>query len=106
MVSALEASSPKSSLDQQHTCPPQPNRRESHHRHHKRAASRPHADANVVLKVMKAKMGASKTFGENIIFILNRLGTFICLEMPFQLLTGPYACYKQAAPKTIFASPC
>lgn len=35
---------------------------------------------NLVLKILKSKYGESKTFGENLIFILNRLSTLYHLE--------------------------
>jgi hypothetical protein len=40
---------------------------------HKKANNRSGDQDNLVLKILKDKLGESKTFGENLIFILNRL---------------------------------
>ena len=57
MVAGLDENSPSSSA--------------SHH--HPKKTSVPADVANLVLKILKDKLGDSKTFGENLIFILNRL---------------------------------
>jgi ABC-type Zn2+ transport system substrate-binding protein/surface adhesin len=45
-----------------------------HHHHHHHPTSPTHGKAeNLVLKVLKANPGENRTFGENLIFILNRL---------------------------------
>ena len=41
--------------------------------HHNKKNPVPADIANLVLKILKDKLGDSKTFGENLIFILNRL---------------------------------
>lgn len=42
-------------------------------KHHKKSNSSGGDRDNLVLKILKDKLGESKTFGENLIFILNRL---------------------------------
>jgi len=42
--------------------------------HHKKPSSTIAADNNIILRTMKAFLGSHKTFGENLIFILNRCG--------------------------------
>ncbi len=42
-------------------------------KHHKKSSSSGGDRDNLVLKILKDKLGESKTFGENLIFILNRL---------------------------------
>ncbi|KAG0146120.1 hypothetical protein CROQUDRAFT_715739 [Cronartium quercuum f. sp. fusiforme G11] len=43
------------------------------HRHRQSKHSNPqHGDSNIVIRTMKARLDESKTFGENLIFILNR----------------------------------
>lgn len=41
----------------------------------KRQGTLPTEASNIVLKILREKLGESKTFGENLIFILNRLST-------------------------------
>lgn len=49
-----------------------------HHHHHHHPTSPPRGKAeNLVLKVLKLNPGENRTFGENLIFILNRLSALV-----------------------------
>ena len=61
MVAGLDANAPASNAPQLHQKKP----------------AVPADIANLVLKILRDKLGDSKTFGENLIFILNRLSILI-----------------------------
>lgn len=50
---------------------PSTHRKHHHHHHHHHAGVKD--DSNLVLKILKNNLNESRTFGENLIFILNRL---------------------------------
>jgi hypothetical protein len=46
------------------------------HGKHKRQGSGS-GESNLVMRILRSKQGATKTFGENVIFILNRAGELL-----------------------------
>jgi len=80
MVAELDSSHPHpahhSSSHHQHSKLHYDSKHPHHHHHHHPTSPTSGKPENLVLKVLKANPGENRTFGENLIFILNRLSRF------------------------------
>ena len=69
MVASLQANSPNSGVPQQH-----------HHRRHDSKQASPE-ESNRVLRILITRLNSTKTFGENMIFMLNRAGELFGIRL-------------------------